>query len=374
MRFFNLDFHIGVIGDIKQIFQSLGHEVTDWTLSGHSWVLGRDNDKVDVISSKSFMSFNKAMCNAFYERYKHELNAYDGFIVTHTPCLSMLYEQFDKPIICVTSTRYEHPFSANREAWESFNSFLRAKIDDGLLIPIANNRYDADYSRLFTDREWRVIPSICDYTSAPYTGTRDDALLSSKFDGLPPIRGMVRKDREFKESFISRAARKLGFAGGKRGYSWQEIAAFKSIVWIPYNASIMSIFEMYTNSIPMFFPSRSFLAKLVERFGMQEILSELSYNQVRGMPPESVIPCGMQDPNNYKDVATMMYWAGKADYYDAENMAALVYFNSFEELEHLIHAADMAGIHNAMSEHNVLRKQRAHSAWKQVLATVEQRL
>jgi hypothetical protein len=337
-------------------------------------VLGRKMDKVDVINAKNWSSIDKAMCDAFYERYKSELDEYDGFIVTHSPCFSMLYEKWRKPIICVASTRYEHPFSADRKAWENFNSFLRTKIDEGVLIPVANNKYDADYCSLFTQREWRVIPSLCDYTNAPYTGTRDESLLVSKYHEVPPIRGLIRKDREFKPSLFSRAARKLGYSMGRRGHSWQEIARFRSVVYIPYNASIMSIFEMYTSSIPMYFPSSSLLAELYKLGSIPGILSELSFNQVRGMAPGSVIPCGPMDPNNYVDEEAMMEWVAKSDFYDADNMAGLVYFNSFDELQHLMQNTDLGRVRRTMLEHNLVRKQRTHSAWTDLLATVNAKL
>ena len=40
MKFFNIDLHISVIADIKKIFTDLGHEVDDWSLSGHAWAFG----------------------------------------------------------------------------------------------------------------------------------------------------------------------------------------------------------------------------------------------------------------------------------------------------------------------------------------------
>gem|GEM_PF-6917131 len=46
---FNLDLHIGVIGDIEHIFRSLGHEVTNWSISAHTWVFNRKPAKVDVV-------------------------------------------------------------------------------------------------------------------------------------------------------------------------------------------------------------------------------------------------------------------------------------------------------------------------------------
>ena len=47
MKFFNLDLHVSVIQDIKQILEPLGHTVDNWSISGHSWVFGKEADKVD---------------------------------------------------------------------------------------------------------------------------------------------------------------------------------------------------------------------------------------------------------------------------------------------------------------------------------------
>lgn len=374
MRFFNLDLHIGVIGDIKQIFTSLGHDVTNWTISGHAAVLGREMDRVDVVNATTWQSIDKGMCDAFYERYRSELSVYDAFIVTHTPCFSMLYERWNKPIICVASTRYEHPFSHDRAAWEQFNAFLRAKIDEGILIPIANNRYDAAYAEYFTQRQWQVIPSICDYTNAPYTGSHRESLYFSKFHNVPDIANLVAKDREFKERLLSKVARRLGWSIGRRGYSWNDLAAFRNVVYIPYNSSIMSIFELYTSAVPMLFPSQSFAADLYARYRNQGVLSELSFNQVRGLPSGSAIPCDAMDPNNFEDSEVMMHWLEKADYYDPDNMAGLIYFDSFDELEYLLRSIDVQQAHETMVQHNRVRKQRSYSAWKSVLATIAQKL
>jgi hypothetical protein len=330
-------------------------------------------DKVDIVNAATWKSINREMCDAFYNRYKSELSQYDAFIVTHTPCFAMLYEKWRKPIICVASTRYEHPFSHDRKAWEDFNTFLRTKIDEGMLIPVANNKYDAAYAEYFTQRSWQVIPSICDYTNAPYTGTRDKSLYFSKFPNPHPVRGMVSKEREFKSGLLSRAARKLGLSGGRPGYSWQDLASFRSVVNIPYNSSIMSIFEMYTSGIPMFFPSQSFAAEIYARYREQGVFSELSFNQVRGLPSGSVIPSDDLDPNNFTDDQVMMHWIGKSDFYDHGNMDGLVYFDSFDELEQLLCSVDVQQVHRRMLEHNRVRKVRIYSAWESVIATVAQK-
>lgn len=367
MRFFNLDLHIGVIGDIKQIFNALGHEVTQWSLSAHSWVLDRRIDKVDVVNQHTWRDINPEMCKAFYDRYKSELEQYDAFIVTHTPCFAMLYERWNKPIICVASTRYEAPFTDSAEAWAHFNSFLRNQIDSGMLIPLANNKYDSAYAEYFTQRQWKVIPSLCNYTSAPYTGELRQSLYVSKFELPRTIPNLVSKGDYFKRRILQRVAVKLGIATRKRGYSWRDIAAFRSAVVVPYNASIMSIFEMYASGIPMLFPSLKYAVELYGESRRKGIFSELSYNQVRGLPSGSVLPCDSMDPNNYDDVATMEYWIEKSDFYDSENMKHLTYFDSFDEIDSLLRTVDFEEVHRNMIEHHRVRSANAYAAWKTVL-------
>ena len=46
MKFFNIDQHASVISDVANIFKNLGHEVEDWTLSGHHWVVGKSKAKI----------------------------------------------------------------------------------------------------------------------------------------------------------------------------------------------------------------------------------------------------------------------------------------------------------------------------------------
>jgi hypothetical protein len=374
VRFFNLDLHIGVIGDIKQIFNELGHEVTSWSISGHRWLLEEKPRDVDVVNQRTWRNINRGMCDAFYARYRSELEKYDAFIVTHTPCFSMLYEQWNKPIICVASTRYEAPFSDNREAWEGFNDFLRRKIDDRLIIPVANNKYDAAYAEYFTQRVWQVIPSLCDYTNSPYSGNLQKSLYCSKFKYPGTIHGLVSKEEYFKQGILVRAARRLGIPAGKRGYSWQDLASFRSAVHVPYNASTMSIFEMYASGIPMLFPSLQFTAKLYAEFKHQGVFSELSYSQVRNLPSKSAIPCDSRDPNDYENDRTMMDWIAISDFYDSENLKHLVYFDSFEEVEHLLKIIDVGEIHRKMVEHHKTRSARTYLAWKAILTSLSNQL
>ena len=115
LRFFNLDLHISVIADVRYIFEQQGHEVVDWSISGHTWVFGRERTVVDIVNQDTWANLSPEMCNQFYDRYKDFLNQFDGFIVTHSPAFALLYEKCNKPIIIVNSTRYEQPFTQSPE-------------------------------------------------------------------------------------------------------------------------------------------------------------------------------------------------------------------------------------------------------------------
>lgn len=359
MKFFNLDLHISVIADIKKIFNDLGHEVDNWSISGHSHIMGRSIDKVDFINQNTWRNIDDNLIEKFYQRYKEELKHYDGFIVTHTPCFSMLYEKFNKPIITVASTRFEDPFSNDMIKWMKFNNYLKTQIDNNLIIPIANNKYDKAYTELYTEREWEHIPSLCEYTKSRYTGKNNQFLYSSRLKiNLSDNNLLKDKDNTL-----------------KKGYKWQDLADFKGIVHIPYNASTMSIFEQYTANIPLFFPSYEFMRDLRAKYYNNGVLSELSWNQVHNYSSNSTLfnhfSHGVNDPNDYHNNEAMMEWVRLSDFYDNENMPNIQYFNSFEHLNQLLAAVDTNSISNSMKEHNKQRKRVVYEKWKNILSKLE---
>lgn len=367
MKIFNLDLHISVVADIKQILESQGHEVTSWSLSAHAWVMNQMQTKVDVITSRNWRDLDKGMCQAFYDRYKDELESFDAFLVTHTPAFALLFEQWRKPIICVASTRYEAPFSDDSGKWNYLNERLRALIDEGLLIPIANNKYDAAYAELFTQRSWRVIPSLCAYTGAHYTGARREALIYSKLAWPAPSQLFVDRSQLMKSDLFTKGLRRLGLPVKAKSYEWQDLADFRAVVYVPYNASIMSIFELYTSATPLIMPSLEFAGELYQRNQLNGVFSEVSYNQVLNLGPGSRIQAGENDPNDFTNVPLMLQWFKKSDFYDDENMPHITFFNSFEEVENLIHELDLPSISEQMQNRNLVRLGEVQSAWQEVI-------
>jgi hypothetical protein len=199
MKIFNLDCHISVIADLKQIFENLGHEVTSWSVSGHNFVFGREASKVDVINQQTWWNLDDKMIEEFYQRYKDELSEFDAFICTYPIAFSKIYEKFKKPIILHIPIRYEVPFHNNKEKWEKFNDYLRNGIDNKFIIPVANSEYDKRYFEFFVKRECKFIPNICEYTNTKWNPTKDQFLYSSRLIINFDTNKIVNKDEHIKE-------------------------------------------------------------------------------------------------------------------------------------------------------------------------------
>lgn len=318
MKLFNIDLHISVIEDIKTIFADLGHTVDSLCLSDHNWVFNRPRlqlkppyDRLKMVHSMDEF-FKQSFCDKFYEDTKEILSVYDGFIACYPPLFSLLYQKFDKPIYTVAATRYDHPLNVDSNvAW--LNAKLFEMWKSGQLIPIANNRYDAYYCKSRTNIDFKYIPSLCSYTNALYTGIKDPIVAGR--ENIPPYKHITN----------------LGV------HSWDELYSHRAIIHIPYNVSLMSIFEQYTAGVPLLFPSPkcSFKTFLNEAAGQQK---------------------------HY--VFDMMHLA---DFYDQQWMPYLTYFDSIEDLHAKINTMDFFSISSSMKEFNRTRKQIIYDLWEEII-------
>jgi hypothetical protein len=171
----------------------------------------------------------------------------------------------------------------------------------------------------------------------------------------------------FAPSLLRRALWKL--PGVLRtGPSWQDLADFRGIVSVPYNASIMSLFEQSTAGVPHFMPSHPFLTELHRRHHRDGVMSQLSYAQYEGLPPGSIVPADGRDPNRWDDTDVMMDWARLSDFYDPETMPHVVQFDSFEHLRHLLETTNLEAVSRRMLAHAATRRAAVVAAWRDVLS------
>jgi hypothetical protein len=353
LKIFNLDCHVSVIADLKQIFEKFGHEVTSWSISGHNWVFNRRPKQVEIVNQNTWMSLNDEMCDKFYERYKDELSQYDAFLCTYPITFSMLYDKFNKPIILHIPIRYEVPFQNDKIKWERFNEYLRKRIDKGIIIPVANSEYDKEYFEFFVGRECQLIPSICNYTGSNWNPTNDKFLYSSRLK-LPLNTDLIVD----KDSL------------GK--YKWQDLAAYKGLIVVPYTCSTMSIFEHYNANIPLFFPSKAFMMELYKSHG-DSVLSEISWNRIFSLPPNSIIDCDFdKDPNRYDNAEIMSEWISLSDFYNQEWMPHIVYFDSLQDLSNKLSTTNLFEVSNKMKKFNIRMTEIIYTLWINILNEVDE--
>ena len=357
MRFFNLDQHCAVVEDIARIFKRLGHEIDSVNFTGHNFVFNRP--KVNSFGGFTPDHYWQYLEGKFYSELKDKLASYDGFISCYPPCFAWLYKDFGKPIICQIPIRYEHFMSFNPVKWGEFNAWIREATEAGQLYPVANNAYDAAYFKHFTGVEADCIPNLCDYTGQSYSPSLETALLWD-----------TRSERLDREA-CSRVPALRALRATYPRYEWDRVVKHRAFVHIPYNCSVMSMFEHYSMGVPIFVPSPEFLLYLKESFGA---LSELTWNQSCGLKPQGsaikpYVESGTPDPNLYNDEASLRSWMGLYDHY---RLPYLEEFGSWKELaEKLADDTLLYSTSQVMKEHQRSRANKIVDGWGKLLKEIQ---
>jgi len=357
MKFFNIDCHISVIEDVKFIFNTLGHSVTDWSLSGHASVMKKEKKIIKLKSGYIFDGCNHITRNIgkdFYETFKDELSQYDGFICCYPSEFCILYELFEKPIIIVNCIRYEHPFTRYKKNWDELNDVIENLKNKNLLHWVCNNKGDIEYTKFFTNITGKWIPSLCEYTKSFYNPEKPHYLISNRTS-------LNSRSLNNNAITLSQIPKK-----GK-WFSWKEKCKYKGVIHIPYNNGCMSIFEEYTSNIPLFFPSKSFGKKLFLKNYMFNDLTFYRYFKIK--EPENI-----KNPNSLRNKKNLNMWFDTCDFYDKENMPYVYYFDSIEHLNYLLNTLtikDLIDTSNKMKEFNKKRHSMVYNKWCQILNNIK---
>lgn len=343
---------MSVISDIAHIFKNLGHQVDDWTLSGHHWVMNKP--KVPIMLSDGTQLTcsgvcTEEVCDKFYQAYKEEFKKYDGFIACYPVEFAMLYEKWNKPIIVVNCIRYDHPNTFTPSLRNRLNDFLQKKNQEGMLYYVCNNKGDQWFTEYFTGIKGMHIPSLCEYTNAKYTGTKSQYVIHDRSEitaanciSLGQVRNPSWK------------------------YNWTDLYSYKGIVHVPYHNGSMSTFEQYTANVPLFFPSKPFVKDL---FHQNRAFADLTFYRItKTQEPED-----MNNPNSLRNPQILDKWLDTCDFYDTENMKHIQYFDSIQHLEHLLRTVNTKEISQNMANYNVLRKSSVYNNWKEILTSIESR-
>lgn len=140
------DLHISPIADIKHILAPFGVMIIDKSLSGHCHLTNTCATDLQVIDKTNAIALNPCpnqLIRQFYKYYAQDplFKQIDGFLCLHATSLCELFMAFNKPLIVITSTRYEigrHGY----HAWQRWNENLRLIQRKTMNTIAANNIYD----------------------------------------------------------------------------------------------------------------------------------------------------------------------------------------------------------------------------------------
>ncbi len=344
IKLFNLDLHTSVIADITDICQKLYKdkiEITNWSISGSNWLFNKENKFVKHINSDTWKNINKDMINNFVNEYRHILEEYDGFIVTHTPVFVLLYESFKKPIIVINSCRYEQPFCWNKnfEMWSYLNDTIKKLQKENLIHIISNNLGDMEHLKLNGINSVH-IPSLCNYTNTQHFPTHDKGLLYSN-------ENIICNNEKFDKKC------NIGYV------SYENLYKYKFFIHFPYEISTMSLFEQYSSGAPLILPTKNFLLKLVKNnynfYG--PYLKNVDKNMIEEYKLKYKLEYNLD----------LEWWIEKADYYDEDNFKYCYYFDNLNELEKITSSfEDVYKNKRQLFLEN--RKNNIYNAWKNIFS------
>lgn len=325
---FNLDLHISVMRDIQQELKSKKLKSIRWSISGSnrfSRSIYKISDPVDVINSQTWSQLDEDLILTFEYRYRKFLSKFDGFVVTHTPAFSQLYRDLSKPVLVINSTRYEAPYTNDTDKWKDLDNYLIKEVEQKRMLLVSNNSGDADYLKYRTGIESQVVPSFCDYTKFTWIPGGSQKVIVSR---SPELDDFIERETGGEWLGIRKV---MG-----DNYNWKQYRNIKEVLYIPYNISTMSLFELATAGVPVSVPSKEFLTALMKQY--TGVLSELSYFQLRQL---SVDGLDKNDPNNYLSHDFYNWWLARADFYKTDLMPNVRVVSSFEELTHRQSVADV---------------------------------
>lgn len=107
-----------------------------------------------------FFLFLGELSRQLFDAYKNdpEMARVDAFICNHPVATCQLYMPFNKSIIMLSTTRYEHG-QENPNQWQNFNRNIQRIAAKPKHFVAGNSMYDAEYIEYFTGVKAEYVPS-----------------------------------------------------------------------------------------------------------------------------------------------------------------------------------------------------------------------
>jgi hypothetical protein len=233
-------------------------------------------------------------------------------------------------------------------------------------VVAANNLYDAEYIRYFTGIKTIVLPSLCDYTKASYVPSdRTDFLIApihaSHF--IPQFMSMLNGSLERMKTSVSVVHLRKVY---KEHYEYSQLARHPGIIYVPYQVSVMSLFEQYRMNIPLFFPSLDLLTEWHYKY---MVVNERTWDLISSKRRNASIVPGVlgphvPDPNNELDRSAIRYWLQFSDFYQWPH---ITYYNNTDELVMKLSTTDLRQVSENMKIYNAKLRIDLLDQWRGIL-------
>ena len=154
-------------------------------------------------------------------------------------------------------------------------------------------------------------------------------------------------------------------------FEYSDLAAHPCIVLIPYQVSLMSIFEYYRMGIPMWAPAPELLAQWQLKY---RVMSERTWDLVRKKRPTRGSPLPRapgashrHDPNDEFDIKAIAFWIKYADFYEWPHIST---FTSFDDLVQQLTSSDLdlRGISQRVIAYNEEMVRDLKGEWRSIFA------
>lgn len=392
------DFHAAPIGCQAGLFAEIGvvvHAEIDGFHCEH-FGLCRKRLKLPLLGDDrrgfSLDPDPKLVRQQFFDVYKNEpeFQRVDGFICSHPAANCELFVPFQKPIIIYATTRIEcgrhddvidwrQTWMGNHEKrWMEWGASLKYLAKNPRNIVLTNNYYDAAYVYYFTGVKPRVIPSWCgshiDPDKKMLGGLREkrpEVLLGPYRDNLdfpafrkketwshPVLRGLTssckRRYGSTPESSKWSFTRMRDIYQG--AYHYAEVARHPAVLFIPYQMSVMSFFELYRANVPIFAPSHALLCEWHDKYN---VTFERIYGHPKRLDTTWELPF---DPNS-EDPESFAFWSQYADMYRTPYVQL---FDSWDHFLDLLEKTDLDKVRREMKRANSVSKQAMTRQWAAV--------
>ncbi|KAL9643487.1 hypothetical protein ABK040_010101 [Willaertia magna] len=379
------DFHAAPIGcnmDILKEADIEPHAEVDF--GNCMFFKGTCKQRLKVLSFDDWKGFSLDPCpnqmrRAFFNAYKYdpEMERVDAVICSHPVANCELYMPLNKSLIIYATTRIEFGRDDKHVEWRkpyiTSASNLRWKqwIDELVRIGknprnviAANNMYDAHYIKYHTGLDAEYIPSWCGDSGVSYNPKRTEILLGPYRDNLDYPR--FDEEEAWKHPImraltvsITSSGTKLKFIRLRQEYpqyKLEDLANHPALVYIPYQVSTMSFFEMYRLNIPMFVPSKALLIKWHIKYNNM-------FERIYGEPERVIFTEDEKLDPNSNTYENLNYWLDFCDFYVFPHVTT---FNSWAELIEKLESVDLKQISNNMKEFNKKQKEDLKETWSRI--------